>query len=248
MTSTINGLLGAAWALFRRESDLIVRVAGLFLFLPAFAVALLTDPFPAFPPPPRDEIMLEAWVEAVNVWGGDNLVWHVLANGFGVLGLSVLALLLLAPERPDVGTALRMAVRLFPRFALAAILIAFPIGLGVLLLILPGLYAQARLIATVPALAAEQPLAAARGIGRSIRVTRAASLAILGAVAAVFLAQLLASNLLLPIDAWLRAPGHENPFVLALVDALLTGIASSYHVGVLLVGVVVYRRFAKTGT
>jgi len=247
MRLTLSNLLGDAWALFRRESDIVVRVGALFLFLPAFAVALLTKPFPAFPPPPRDEIMLQAWVQAVNIWAGDNLVWHLLANGLGVFGLSVIALLLLAPDRPDVGTALGTGARLFPRFALASILTAFPIGLGVLLLILPGLYAQARLIAVVPALAAEQPLAAVRGIGRSVRVTRGGSLAILGAVSGVFLMQLLATSPLLPIEAWLRAPDHENPFVLALVDALLAGIASAYHVGILLIGVVVYRRVGRSG-
>lgn len=240
-------LLADAWTLFRREADLISRVAAPFIFLPAMAVRLLTDPPPAFPAAPRDPTALQGWFASVAAWGEANAGWYLLAEAIGLYGLATLALLLADPACPDVRAALGRAARLFPRFLLANILVAIPVGLGMWLLILPGLYAQARLIAALPALAAEQPLGAARSLERSVMVTRGSGWALLGAVAALFLIQWFAIAPLAPLDLWLREPARLNPIVLALVDAGLAAAATLYHVALLILGLVAYRRFASSG-
>lgn len=247
MNPTFVRLLADAWRLFRREADLIVRLAGALLFLPALAVQLLCDPFPALPANPRDPAAVEAWVTRVSAWGNGNGLAYIAADLAGMLGLAAIALLLLAPERPTVGEALATALRRLGRFVLANLLVAIPIGLGILL-VLPGLYFQARFAAVLPVLAAEPGQSAVRAIGRSWRLTMRASWAILGAVVALFLVQWVLVSPLVPLNAWLQQPGHDNPFLIALVAALLAALAAAYNVAVLLLGVVAYGRFASRGT
>lgn len=248
MSPSFVRLLADAWGIFRREADLILRVAGPLIFLPAFAVQLLCDPLPPLPAAPRDESAMEAWLTVVSAWGQGNAFWYLLADLIAMVGLAMIALLLLAPERPSVSEALQIALRRLGRFVLANLLVAIPVGLGLYILVLPGLYAQARLIATLPLLAAEPGQGAARAVGRSWQLTQSAAWGILGAVVALFLLQRLAVSPLFPLDAWLREPGHDNPFLIALVTALLAIAASAYNVGLLLLGVVAYRRFASSGT
>lgn len=248
MTPTFARLLADAWGVFRREADLILRLAGPFVFLPALAVQLLCDPLPAIPAQPGDERAVAAWFTLVSAWGEDNALWYVLADVVGMIGLAAIALLLLAPEKPTVGAALTGAARRLGRFVLVTLLVAIPVGLGLWLFVLPGLYFQARLIAALPVLAAEPQRSATRAIARSWRVTTRATWAILGAIVALFLLQWLAVSPLFPLDAWLREPGHDNPFVIALVAVLLASAATAYNLAILLLGVVAYRRFASSGT
>lgn len=244
---TMTRLLADTWALLKSEADLIGRIAAPFVFLPAFAVRLLADPLPPLPST-REQAVIEAWFNSVTVWGQANAGWYLLADAVGVYGLATLALLLTDSAGPDVRAALGRAARLFPRFLLTSILIAIPVGLGMWLLILPGLYVRARLIAAAPALAAEQPLGAARSLARSVAVTRGAGWGTFGAVVVLFLLQWLAISPLAPLDAWLREPAHLNPIVLALVDAGLAAVSALHHVALLLLGVVAYRRLAISGT
>jgi hypothetical protein len=248
MTQSFVRLLADAWGVFRREADLILRIAGALVFLPAFAVQVLCDPLPAIPAQPRDEAAMAAWIALVSAWGEDNALWYLLADLVGMVGLAAIALLLLAPEKPSVGEALRGAVRRIGRFVIANLLVAITVGLGLWVFVLPGLYFQARLIAVLPVIAAEPDRSAARAVGRSWQLTTGVSWAILGAVVALFLLQWAVVSPLFPLDTWLRAPGHDNPFLIALVAALLALGGAIYNVALLLLGVVSYRRFARSGT
>lgn len=247
MNPNFIALLIDAWRSFRREADLVLRIAGALVFLPAFAVQLLCDPLPALPTE-RDERAMQAWLDAVSAWGQGNAFWYVAADLLGMIGLATVALLLLDRRAPSVRDALAEVGRRLPRFILANLLVAIPVGLGLWLFILPGLYLQARLIAAIPALAAEHGLSAARAVRRSWGMTAGSGWAILGAIVALFLLQWLIVSPLLPAETWLRTPGHENPFVIALVAALLAAASTAYNLALLLLGVVAYRRWASIGT
>ncbi|WP_066775226.1 hypothetical protein [Sphingomonas sp. CCH5-D11] len=248
MTINFARLLADGWAVLRREAELVLALAGALVFLPALAVQLLCDPMPPLPAQPGDEASMTQWMEAVSTWGQGNAIWYLLADLVGMVGLAAIALLLVAPERPTVGASLTTALRRLGRFVLVNLLVAIPVGLGLWLFVLPGLYLQARFIAAVPIVAAETDQSAARALGRSWRMTAGVGWAVLGAVVALFMAQWLAVSPLFSFDAWLRDPGHDNPFLIALVTTLLTLAGTIYNVGLLLVGIVVYRRFASIGT
>lgn len=247
MTPTFMNLLANAWRVFRRDADLILRIAGPLIFLPALAVQLLCDPLPALPTERGDEAAMEQWINAVSAWGNSNAFFYVLADLIGMIGLATIALLLLSPDRLTVIGSLGAAVRRLWRFVLLSLLIAIPVGLGLWLFVFPGLYFQARLIAALPALAAAPELSAARAIGRSWRLTAKPAWAILGAVVSLFLAQWIIVRPLFPLDTWLRQPEHENPFLIAMVAILLTAATTIYNIAILMVGTVVYRRGVNSG-
>lgn len=248
MTITFAGLLSVAWRLFRRDRALVVSLAAPFVFLPAFAALLLCDPLPPLPPAPRDEIMMRAWLAAVGQWGQANALFYVVADLIAVYGIAAIALLLLDPDRLTVGQALGQALARLWSFALVTLAVAVPVGLGMWLLVLPGLYVQARLIAALPALARHPALRAAPALRLSWRMTRGRDWAITGALVTLFLAQWVAVSPLLLADEALRAPGRGDPALLALVDALLALVPAIYSVATVLVGVVVYRVGASKGS
>ncbi|MDF2494139.1 glycerophosphoryl diester phosphodiesterase membrane domain-containing protein [Sphingomonas sp.] len=248
MNPTFVKLLADGWRVFRREADLILRLAGAFLFLPALAVQLLCDPLPPLPAERGDEAAMEQWINAVSAWGNGNAFFYVLADLIGMVGLAAIALLLLSRDGLSVAESLRAAGRRLWRFVLLNLLVAIPVGLGLWLFVFPGLYFQARLIAALPAMAAEPQQSAARAIGRSWRLTARPAWAILGAVVALFLAQWMVVSPLFPLDSWLRQPAHENPFLIALVAIMLTAASTIYNLALLMVGIVVYRRGVSSGT
>lgn len=244
MTLTFGRLLADVWAVFRREADLILRVAGPLLFVPAFALLLLAEPMPEWPGTGADETVMNRWFAAFETWGNANAHWYVLGAIVSIFGQAAIATLLLNPARMTVGEALRAAGPRLPRYVLAGAIANLATGLGFLALILPGMFLYARLVALVPVVANERHGAIA-SIGRSVRLTRGATLAILGALMLLFVMQWVAVAPLAPIDRWLRAPGHDNPFVIALVDAGVAAIGAAHSLAVLLLGIVVYRRLAS---
>lgn len=171
-------VLGDAWALFRRDGDLLVRVTGPFLFLPALALELLVPAPPL--PQPRNAGTANAdalaWADALAAWAHAHGGWYLLAYAVQVFGTgAVLALYLHAP-RPDARGALARSVVLLPRLLLAALVVALPAGAGLLLWVLPGLYVLGRAIAAAPVLVAEAPTGALAAIARALRLSRGASL------------------------------------------------------------------------
>ncbi|OJU15870.1 MULTISPECIES: hypothetical protein [unclassified Sphingomonas] len=247
MKLTLGRVLADAWTILRREGDLVLRVAAPFLFLPNFAVQLLVAPPPALPQSTGDRAAMQAWAQAIYSWMQANAGWYLLVNLVGIYGMAALTILLIHPARPDVRTALITAARRFGRFSLAYLLMAIPISLGFWLFVLPGLYMQARLIATIPALVVEAPIGAARAVGRSWRVTRGEWWGVLGAVVLIFLAQYLIRVPLSPADSFLRSAGHENPIVLALADAVMAAAEAAYQIAILGVGIAIYRRLVSNG-
>lgn len=235
-------LLGDLRALWSRERALIVTVGAPFLFLPALAIQLLTPPPPLLPAE-RTQATLTVWLDALTAWGQTNAGWYLLADAVAVLGAAALTILLADTSRPTVAEALARAGRLWPRFVLASVLAAIPVGLG-MWLILPGLLLQARFVAATATLAVE-PVSATTALARSWRLTGRASAGVFGGVAVLFAAQWIALIPLVPLDGWLRAPTHLNPVVLALVDAGMATVAALYQAALVLLGVVAYRRLAS---
>ena len=239
---TMLALLRDLRALFTREIALIVAVGAPFLFLPAYAFKLLTAPPPTLPTE-RTQEALAGWLDAMAIWVQANASWYLLADSLAMFGAAALTVLLIDPRQPTVGQALARATQLWPRFVLASVLVAIPVGLG-MRLILPGLYFQARFLLAAPVLAVE-PRSAIGALGQSWRLTRQASWAVFGSLVAVFAFGWMLLIPLVPLDEWLRSPGHLNPVLLALVDAALAAVAALFQAAALVLGVVAYRRLAN---
>ncbi|WP_267350294.1 hypothetical protein [Sphingomonas sp. GM_Shp_2] len=247
MTIDPVAVLRDAWALFRRDRDLLLRIAGVFHFLPAFALALLV------PEPPMPESGAEAgpartdaWMQALSDWGAAHGGWYLLAYAIGFLGTAAILLLYLAPQQ-TVGQALTRAARLWPRFLLAMVLVSLPTGAGMLLWIVPGLYVAGRLLVTGPALVAEGRMSAAGALRRSFRMSRGAGLALMGLASVTYLGGFLAGQPFLWLGDWLSGEGGGNPIGVAVVEACAAAVVAATAVAQALIAVVAYRRLASRG-
>lgn len=160
----------------RANSSLLIAVAGVFLFLPTVVAGYLS--------PPRTAETFPAMIEHLK----SNWLLMLTVNIIGFVGNLALLILALDINRPTVGTAIRAALALLPIYFLVSILSGFMIGLGFLLLIIPGLYLIGRLSVTGAVLVAEERRNPFDIIKRSFEVTKGRGWAILGLILLVFLA------------------------------------------------------------
>ena len=245
MTINFAGLVREAWALFRRDADVLLRIAAPFFFLPAYALVLLV---PATPAPDRGivdrQAQAEAWMIALQGWLGDYGVGCGLAYLVAYVGMAVILALYLDGDRPTVGGALRRAGLIFPRFLLAMVAVSIPTGLGMYILLIPGLYLMSRLILAGPIVIAERSIGAMAAIARSWRATRRAQFALLGAVAFVYLAGMLLGQPFLLLAGWAGQGGAANPVVIAMTGAVAAAVAMAAQLASVLIAIVAYRRLA----
>lgn len=245
MRITFATLLAEAGALFRRDADLLLRAAALFLFVPSYALLLLVGPLPM----PDAKILDttargQAWIDALDIWVGDYGLGSVCAYAITYFGVALVFSLLLSPDRPTVAAALRRAVFTFPRFILAMVVVSIPSGAGMYILLLPGLWLMSRFMLAGPLLFAEAPIGALAAVGRSWRLTRRAQWPLLGAIVTVYLAAMLAGQPFMLFAHWLGGENGGNPIAVAIVDALAAGVSMASQLAGALIAVVAYRRLA----
>ncbi|HYG46910.1 MAG TPA: hypothetical protein VD846_03115 [Allosphingosinicella sp.] len=165
----------AVWAdvmgLLRSHSSLIATVAGVFIFLPGLLVAYFLPQ-----PEPQDLNQLgELWGEYLNL----NWHWLLLNSLIGMIGAIAILLLIFARD-VSVGGAIAASLALLPSYFAASLLGNAAIGIGFVLLIVPGLYLLGRLGPLNSVVVAEtrrNPIAA---LMRCFELTRGHGWAILG--------------------------------------------------------------------
>lgn len=239
-------LLRDAWAIFRKDRDLLLRVAGVFFFVPAFALVLFVPPTPAPDTAIADrQAQAEAWVTALQGWVGNYGLGCAIAYLVGYIGLAVVFALYLDDRRPTVAEAMRRTAVIFPRFFLAMLVISIPTGAAMYLLLLPGLYLMSRFFLTGPIVIADQSVGALGAIARSWQRTRRAQFALLGVVAFVYLAGMLMGQPFLLLGQWLAGKGGNNPVAVAITCALAGFVAMAAQLASALLGVAAYRRLAR---
>lgn len=239
-------VLTDAWALFRRDRDLLLRIAAPFLFLPAFALALVV-PDPPMPVAGAADSEAQAmiWADAVQAWAAAHGGWYLLAYATSFFGTSLFYALYLDSGRPDVREALSRCLRILPRFLLAMVIVSLPAGAGLLLYAIPGLYILGRTMLTGPALFAEAPLGAFAAIRRSLTLSRGAGLPLMGLAAFSYVSGWLVGAPFMMADRALRDAGEGNPVMIAIVDAGAAAAAMAAGLAMALIAISAYRRLAK---
>ncbi|HLL32156.1 MAG TPA: hypothetical protein VK403_14295 [Allosphingosinicella sp.] len=173
----------AVWAdvmgLLRSHLSLIATVAGVFIFLPG----LLTAYFLPQPEPGDLAQMRELWTEYAT------LNWHWLLLGTLVSMIGSIAVLLLIFARDiSVGGAIAAALALLPFYFLASLLSSVALGIGFLLLVVPGLYLLGRLGPLNSVVVAETRRNPIDAIRRCFELTKGHGWAIFGLVAIIAIA------------------------------------------------------------
>lgn len=145
--------MGAAWddsiQLLKSHSALIGAIAGVFFFLPALAVAWF-GPTPIEPPAGAS---VEQSMAALRETLRQMIPGQVIVGLSTIVGSAAILRLWLARTGISVGEALTFALMFFPTLLVVQILSGLAIGLGLILLIVPGLYMIGRLTLAAPSVA-----------------------------------------------------------------------------------------------
>lgn len=238
-------LLRDAWALFRRDRDLLLRVAGVFFFFPSFLLVLFVPPTPAPDALIEDrQAQAEAWMTALQDWVGHYGLGCAVAYVIGYFGLAVVYALYLDPERPTLVAAMRRALTVFPRFFLAMLIVSVPTGAGMYLLLIPGLWLMSRFFLTGPTVMADRSIGVIGAVAASWRRTRPVQWSLLGVVALVYLSGMLLGQPFLLLGQALAGEGVVNPIVDALTGGAAAVVAMAAQLASALLAVAAYRRLS----
>lgn len=235
MRIDLAAALGDARRLWQRDRELLLRIAGVFVFLPAFA-SLLLLPDPVAAPGAGTEQNQAAFL----AWGTANAHWIALRLTFDLFGVAALLTFYLDRHK-TLGEALRNTLNVFPRY-LAAALLAWAIVVGGLLaFVLPGLYVIGRLTMTGPAVIAERR-GVIEALSRSLALTRGAGWAMFSVVAATTATGYVVTAVLVAIDDAMTAAHIANPVTVAIIDAAAAGVSMLTTLARVLIVVAIYRR------
>lgn len=249
MKLDVIATLRDAWSLFRRDGALLIRLAAPFLFWPALALGLLVP----MPPQPEDGVgeggaRAMAWIDSVGEWAGHYGGWYFAAYAIGMIGTAAVLALELGEGQQSVGEALGRALTMAPRFLLAMLLVAVPVGAGTLLWILPGIYIAGRLMLVGPVLFAERRMAALAAMGRSVMLTRGAGLSMAALASCTYLGGIVAAQPFVALIDLVQGDGGMgagNPVAIALLQAGAAAVAMAAGLAQALISVAAYRRLVR---
>lgn len=158
--------MGAAWddatTLVKAHLPLTGILAGIFLFLPGMALALL-GPAPLTPPADAKPDQLFALLMADM---RQQLPWLLAIAVASTLGSVAILRLWLARAGTSVGEALTFALMMIPTLVAIFLIQSFLLGIALLLLVVPAIYLMGRFAAVYPLLAdrdLKNPVAALQG-------------------------------------------------------------------------------------
>ena len=145
--------MGAAWddslALLKSHTALTGAIAAVFLFLPTLAIAWF-GPTPIEPPTGANvDQIVAAFRENI----GQMMPYQIGVALCAGIGTIAILRLWLSRSGTSVGEALTFALMLLPTMIAVQILSGFMLGIGFLLLIIPGFYLIGRLALVAPSVA-----------------------------------------------------------------------------------------------
>ncbi|WP_374137847.1 MULTISPECIES: hypothetical protein [unclassified Sphingomonas] len=249
MTINLPGIFTDAWSMFRRHQEVLMTVAGMFIFLPTLALLLLVPVAPPWPDSGATEPEIQAGATKLAAWIVDNTSMFAAAAVASLYGALAISVFLLDPGCADLRAAMARALKLLPRYILAALLILVPASLGLFVLILPGIYILGRTMLIGPTLIVERPIAATAAIMRSIALTRGNGLVLAGLTGIGLVAGQILPAPFQRIEEALRIAEAANPVMIAIVDSAAAACAAAVTLATILVRIAVYRQLAsRSGT
>lgn len=235
MKLTFAGVFADAGALWRRDRDVLIRVAGVFFFLPAFASLLFLIP------PDRTGLNEEEIAAQTFAWYAATLHWHLANLLAGLFGSAVLLVLLLDPQRPTLGEAMGRALRLLPKLLIASAAALVLVLLGSMLLLVPGLYLVGRTWLTGATLVSEPERGPIEALVAGIRHTNRRGWLLFAVAMTLFAATYVAA-----VIANVATLQLASLPVRTVIDALQAAAGAGAGVAQILLQVSAYRRLAPS--
>lgn len=213
----------AAWndamSLFKANAEVTIILIGLFGLVPLLAVNLFM-PQPEMLP---DQDPNEA-LAMLGLWFSQNWYWIIGVFLAGAIGNMALMLVILNETRPTVGAALKTAFTLVPLVFVVQLIAGAALMLGMLLLILPGIYLAIKFLLVSAVIAAEPERSPIAVLRRSWQLTRGNSLRIFGffvIILVVAFVTLLVANLIVGVPAGLLLSDNLAEAVTSVVSLIL---------------------------
>jgi hypothetical protein len=226
-----------AWAdvvaMMRSHADILLIVAGVFLFLPNFALALLA-------PQPVVDGALANLIAVYSEYFREHGALILLLNIPVWLGGAVLLALLLDPQAPTVGQALKTTLVMLPSIIVLNWMTNFALVGGFFAFIIPGLYLIGRIMLASPAQMAGRLLNPFTALQSSLNLSRGngwritglflifglvliVGQAAIGAVIGIIL------KLILPKTAFAVATGMLGAFLSALIALAIALLSAAIY-------------------
>lgn len=240
MNRLVGGAARDAWTRWRGDREVILAIAGVFVFLPVFGYLLL-----AAEPPRLDGLTQEERVRIALSYFSDQLPWLVVRTAVQLFGTAALLTLYLDRRGATVADVLRRSVAVLPWLAIAVISAWGLTTLGLFAFVIPGLYVYGRTALAGPVLIAERGVGFAGAIARSIALTHGNGWRMFSLMILPFLLGFLAVQVIGSIDQAMRAAGAINPVAKVILDALAASVATIAFVARVLLEVSLYRRLAS---
>lgn len=140
--------MSAAWddamVLLRSHLPLTSTLAAVFFFLPALAVVWFSDP----PPTVAEDASLAAVMAQLQAQMRGAVVPTILTSIASLIGTVAIMRLWLSRGSTSVGEAIGYTLSLLPTLIILLIIEGLAIGIGMVLLIIPGIYIACRLVTT----------------------------------------------------------------------------------------------------
>ena len=235
MSLTFAGVFSDAGALWRRDRDILMRVAGVYFLLPAFATQLFLVP------PDRTGLGEEEVAAQTFAWYGATLHWHLANLLAGMFGSAVLLVLLLDPARPTLAQAMARALRLLPGLLLASAGVLVLVVLGSMAFLIPGLYLVGRTWLTGAVLVCEPGRGPIGAITGSIQRTRKRGWLLLAVAMTIF-----SATYLMAVIANVATLQLAALPVRTAIDALQAAVAAGAGVAQILLQVAAHRRLTPS--
>lgn len=174
-------------AMFRGHSELLLAIAGVFLFLPSLLSKLVI---------PVPQITSEGLAAVEQYLAHYRAHWPMIfmLSLPTSLGQAAILALLLDPSRPTVAIALKRGLTLLISFILLNMIVNFSIALGIALFIIPGLYLIGRTFVAGSALIAEHATNPIHAFKRGFDLSRGNGWRIFGMLAIIIVVAIIMSS------------------------------------------------------
>ncbi|QAY79599.1 hypothetical protein [Sphingosinicella sp. BN140058] len=206
-------------AMIRAHGSLIAALAGVFIFLPSLLLAYLL-PQPVVSDPQQLVPAMTEYLQA-------NWHWLLIENLLNMVGVLAILRLALPDGNSTVGGTIAAAFAILPFYFLANMLSSIILVIGLVLLIVPGLYLSGRLTPLGAVIVAENRRNPIDALRRTFEITKGHGWAVFGLVVVIAIAGMivmLVVNGLLGVIFRLVA-GAEIGGFLTLIIGSATGAA-----------------------
>lgn len=232
MTFSYSAIWNDTMAMMRAHASLMAAIAGVFIFLPSLLLSYLV---PAPQQDPSMQLMIDHFLS--------NLHWYILAQLASMVGAIAILTLVFRRDGVSVADAIGNGFVMLPFYFLALLIARVTIGIGLIALIVPGLYLIGRLAPVGPIVVAERLRNPIEAFSRSFRLTRGrgwASFGLIFLVAVAGLVVVIAVSSVVGILVMVGGGGVGR--LLALIAN--SAISTAFAVVLILLFAAIYRALA----